>query len=482
MAANSENRQPRVAILGGGISGLAAAHRLTEIAPHIQATLFEASSRLGGILQTQQRGDYLIERSADMFTTREPWALDLCRRVGLADELIATDQRYRRALIVFRGRLHPVPEGFQLLTPSKLWPMAKSPLLYTAGKLRMAGEYFIPPRKSGDDESLAAFVRRRLGNEAFERLVQPLVGGIYTADPEKLSMAATLPQFLEMERCHGGLLRSILKSPQKPAATKNEGSGARYGLFLGLRKGMSQLVDAVAARLPSDCVQLNTRVQAVSRTEQGWQVAFEDSRPAVTFDAVIYALPGASQGLLRLVDDPLSALVGRIERAGCSVVALGYRRSQFKHPLDAFGFVVPAIEKRRMIAASFGSVKFAGRAPADRVLIRTFIGGALQPQLAELPDDELIALVREELGKLLGASGEPEISEVFRWPNAMPQYHVGHLDLVAQIEARVAQVPGFALAGNAYRGVGIPFCIRSGEQAAEQIADSVAVEFRAPLH
>ena len=475
-------RRPRVAVLGGGISGLAAAHRLTEIAPQIQVTLFEASSRLGGILQTEQRGDYLIERSADMFTTREPWALDLCRRVGLADELIETDERYRRAMIVFRGRLHPVPEGFQLLTPSKLWPIAKSPLLSAAGKLRMAGEFFIPPRKSEGDESLAAFVRRRLGNEAFERLVQPLVGGIYTADPEKLSMAATLPQFLEMERRHGSLLRAILKSPKKPAAIENEGSGARYGLFLGLRKGMSQLVDAVAARLPSACVQLDTRVQAISRTEAGWQLALGDGLPAQTFDAVIYALPSSSHELLRMVDDPLAALVGRIERASCSVVALGYRRSQFQHPLDAFGFVVPAIEKRRIIAASFGSVKFTGRAPADRVLMRVFVGGALQPQLATLPYDELIAIVLEELGELLGVSGEPEISEVIRWPNAMPQYHVGHLDLVAQIEARVAQVPGFALAGNAYRGVGIPFCIRSGEQAAERIVDSVAVEFRAVLH
>lgn len=465
----------RVAILGGGISGLAAAHRLTEIAPHLHVTLFEAQSRLGGILQTVQRGGYLIERSADMFTTREPWALDLCRRVGLADELIETDQRYRKALIVSRGRLHPVPDGFQLLTPSKLWPMAASPLLSAAGKLRMAGEYLIPPRKTHDDESLASFVRRRLGPEAFDRLIQPLVGGIYTADPEKLSMAATLPQFLEMERRNGGLLRSVLKLPKKTAEAKNEGSGARYGMFLAPRQGMSQLVEAIAARLPPDCVQLNAAVQTVSRTQNGgWQVQFASNRPAESFDALIYALPGSAHQMLQGVDEPLATLVGSIEYAGCSVVVLGYRRSQIKHPLTAFGFVVPRIEKRRVIAGSFASVKFAGRAPEDRVLIRVFIGGALQPELARLPDNELLTIAREELGALLGVSGEPEVGEVVRWLGAMPQYHVGHLDLVGQIETRVAEIPRFALAGNAYRGVGIPFCIRSGEQAAEGIAQSLS--------
>lgn len=463
----------RIAVLGGGISGLAAAHRLTEIAPHVAVRLFESQPRLGGILETVRRGDYLIERSADMFTTREPWALDLCKRVGLTDELIETDQRYRKALIVFGGKLHPVPDGFQLMTPSKLWPMATSPLLSATGKLRMAGEYLVPPRKSRNDESLASFVRRRFGPEAFERLVQPLVGGIYTADPEKLSMAATLPQFLEMERRHGGLLRSILKAPAKKEG-QAEGSGARYGQFLAPRQGMSQLVDAVASRLPTDCVQLQAKVQQVSRIQSGqWHVDVEGQAPQV-FEGLIYALPVSSSALLRGIDQPLGTLLEQITCASCSIVVLGYRRSQIKHPLNAFGFVVPAIEKRKVIAGSFASVKFPGRAPDDRVLIRVFIGGALQPDLATLPDDELTRIASDELNALLGASGKAEISEVVRWLNAMPQYHVGHLDLVAQIEARVVEIPGFALAGNAYRGVGVPFCIRSGEQAAERVVEQLA--------
>jgi oxygen-dependent protoporphyrinogen oxidase len=464
----------RVAILGGGISGLAAAHRLTEIAPQCEVRLFEAQERLGGILQTIRRGDYLIERSADMFTTREPWALDLCKRVALADELIETDQRFRKALIVFRGKLYPVPEGFQLLTPSKLWPMAASPLLSTTGKLRMAGEYLVPPRRTPGDESLASFVRRRLGPEAFERLVQPLVGGIYTADPEKLSMAATLPQFLEMERRNGGLLRSILKVPAK-RERQDEGSGARYGQFLAPRQGMSQLVDAVAARLPAGCVKLQMRVDALAKVNDQWMLTLSNGATEA-FDAVIFALPTSKHPLLTAVDAALATLLSQIEHASCSVVVLGYRRSQIKHPLNAFGFVVPAIEKRKVIAGSFASIKFPGRAPDDRVLIRVFIGGALQPELARWPEDELISLAQAELAALIGASGEPEVAEVVRWLDAMPQYHVGHLDLVAQIESRAAEIPRFALAGNAYRGVGIPFCIRSGEQAAERVIDRLALE------
>jgi protoporphyrinogen/coproporphyrinogen III oxidase len=464
----------RIAVLGGGITGLAAAHRLVEIAPQAEVVLFEAENRLGGILETVQRGEYLVERSADMFTTREPWALDLCRRVGLADELIETDPRYRKALIVFRGKLYPVPEGFQLLAPSKLWPLATSPLLSAAGKLRMAGEIFVPARRNGGDESLASFVRRRLGREAFERLVQPLVGGIYTADPEKLSMAATLPQFLEMERKHGSLLRGILKSRSNESASPkvSNDSGARYGQFLAPRRGMSQIIRAIADRLPAGSVRTGVRVTGISRQENAWRVQASD-QPAESFDALIYALPAYTRELLRQVDEPLAEKAAQIEHAGCSVVLLGYRRQDVEHPLNAFGFVAPAIERRRVIAGSLASVKFAGRAPDDRVLLRVFIGGALQPELALLPDEDLIAIAREELRSLLGVRGEAEFAEVARWLGKMPQYHVGHLDRVAQIEARAAEIPKFALAGNAYRGVGIPFCIRSGEQAAERIAEQL---------
>jgi oxygen-dependent protoporphyrinogen oxidase len=237
---------------------------------------------------------------------------------------------------------------------------------------------------------------------------------------------------------------------------------------------MSQLVAAIATRLPAGTVQLDRRVNHIARGDNTWQVALDDGS-SLTFDALIYALPAYTHTLLSQADETLGKLVSRIEHAGCSVVMLGYRKSQVKHPLTAFGFVVPAVERRRVIAGSLASVKFAGRAPDDRVLMRLFIGGALQPELARLPDDELLALARRELADLLGVSGEPDFGEVVRWLGVMPQYHVGHLDHVAQIESRAAELPRFGLAGNAYRGVGIPFCIRSGEQAAQHVAAQLGV-------
>jgi protoporphyrinogen/coproporphyrinogen III oxidase len=466
-------RPRRVAVIGGGISGLAAAHRVTELDAAAEVTLLGASSRVGGILQTDRRDGWLIERSADMFTTREPWALDLSRRVGIADELIETDARYRRAFVVCRGKLVPVPEGFTLMSPAKIWPIVKTPLLSPLGKLRLAWEYFTPARPDNADESLESFVVRRFGREAFDRLIQPLIGGIYTADPTKLSMAATLPQFLELERKHGSLIRGMgRKGPENRGQGTGGTSGARYGLFVAPREGMQRLVDAVVARLPAGCVRLNSPVERIERGAP-WRLFVRGQEAPELFDEVILAAPGAvSSRLLRMVDAELASLIERIPHAGCSVAVLGVRRDQVKHPLDGFGFVVPTVEKRRIIAGSMASVKFPGRAPEGKVLLRVFVGGALQPELGELPDDEIRQLVLDELRELIGLSGEPEFCEVVRWLGMMPQYHVGHLDLVAKIEARAAAIPHFALAGNAYRGVGIPFCIHSGEQAAERITQS----------
>jgi oxygen-dependent protoporphyrinogen oxidase len=456
-------------VIGAGISGLAAAHRIFELQPQAKVCVFEAKDRAGGILETIRSGDYLIERSADMFTTREPWALDLAKRVGLEHELLNTNESNRKALIVHRGRLHAVPEGFTLMSPTKIWPIASSPLLSWSGKLRMAMEWFVKPRVDGQDESLADFTRRRLGKEAFERLVQPLVGGIYTADPEKLSMASTMPQFVEMEKKFGSLLRGMLRSSNPKTAAQESHSGVRYGQFVAPRLGMQQLIDALVARLPSGVLRLRTAVTHLEQTaDQQWKLSMNQGASEL-FSAVVYALPGSASALLGAVDQELMRLVQRVPQAGCSVVVLGFKRSAIKHPLNAFGFVVPAIEKRQIIAGSFASNKFPGRAPSDRVLMRVFIGGALQPELAELPDERLIEIAQQELGELLGITSEPEVCSVVRWLGAMPQYHVGHAQLAEQISTRAAAIPNFTLAGNLYRGVGIPFCVRSGEQAAETL-------------
>jgi oxygen-dependent protoporphyrinogen oxidase len=472
---NHSAPRKRVVVVGGGISGLAAAHRLTELDPALDVTLLEAGPRTGGVIHTIHRDGLLVEQSADNFITSVPWAVDLCRRVGLADALVPTAGERRSALVVHRGQLVRVPAGFMLLAPARLWPLVTTPLLSPWGKLRLLAEYFVPRRSSAGDESLASFARRRLGREAFERIVQPLVGGIYTADPEKLSLHATLPRFVDMERRYGSLIRGALAT--RTDADQGHESGARYGLFVAPREGLSSLVDAIAARLPPGCVRLNSPVERIAAAGDGtWTVTIGGAeRSVMACDALIVAA-GAPQAavLLRELDPMLAVELARIEYAGTSIVWLVYRRDQIAHPLDGFGFVVPAVEKRRILAGSFASVKFPGRAPEGMVLVRVFIGGACQRDLADLPDDELRKITTEELRDLLGTSGEPQLAGVVRWPRSMPQYHVGHAALVSAIERRISHWPTLALAGNAYHGVGIPNCIHSGETAAERIAVQLA--------
>jgi oxygen-dependent protoporphyrinogen oxidase len=500
----------RIAIIGGGISGLAAAHRVAELEPTAEVVLFERGDRLGGIVRTIRKGGFLIETSADSFITSVPSGIDLCRRIGFADQLIPTEPQHRGAMVVCRGKLERVPDGFVLMAPQRLGPVLRSPILSLRGKLRLASERFVKARADGGDESLASFARRRLGREAFERLVQPLVGGIYTADPEKLSLAATLPRYLDMERQHGGLIRAARAQRKAGGRSQRSGirdqesgvggqesgsgfrddSGARYSMFVAPREGLSSFAEALAARFPAGCVQLNCAIERMERVGDRWRLLHRptvsvgsgqlarslkpetDALPTDTvglYNAVIVAASApAAANLLQTVDKPLAAELSAIEYAGSAIVVLGYDRSQIAHPLDSFGFVVPAIEKRRILSASFSSVKFSGRAPAGKMLVRVFLGGALQPEMLELPDDQLHRIAEEELRDLLGISGAPCLSLVFRWPRAMPQYHLGHLDRLRRINDRLTQLPGLALAGNAYEGVGIPQCIRSGEQAAEK--------------
>jgi oxygen-dependent protoporphyrinogen oxidase len=500
---------PRVAVIGGGISGLSAAHRIHELAPHAAITLFEASARLGGVLQTQRRDGYLIERSADMFITRDPWALELCRRIGFSDQLINTNSQYRKAFVAHRGRLVEVPEGFTLMSPARVWPVVRTPLLSWGGKMRLAAEYFVPRRKDERDESLREFSVRRFGREAYERLIQPLIGGIYTADPTKLSMDATMRQFVEMERKYGSLIRGMRAAARGPtpgtpshsgghaatptgsahsgsqpqldgsrksgaAASGAAASGARYGLFVAPRDGMTSMIEAIAARLPAGALRVHAPVSAIQRvSEREWMVTSgRPEEPARTepFDAVIVACPAPRAATLINPWAPeLGREVGAIPVAGAAIVVAAYRRQDVAHPLDGFGFVVPLVERLRILSGSFGSVKFDGRAPDDMVLTRVFLGGACQPELLALDDRDLKTTAHEELGKLLGIRAAPAFAEVVRWEGTMPQYHVGHLDRVAKIEKLTAEIPRFALAGNAYRGVGIPFCVRSGERAATEV-------------
>lgn len=463
-------------MIGGGFSGLAAAHRLQELCARDQRpldlVLFESAARLGGVVGTRSIAGYRVELGADSFITNKPWAIDLCRRLGIEDRLISTDPKFRRSLVLRKGKPVPVPEGFQLLSPVNVGAVMRSPIFSWPGKLRIALEYVLPRGRSQADESLASFVRRRFGREALERLVQPLVGGIYTSDPEKLSLQATMPRFLEMEREHGSLIRALRRQRARGEEDVTTASGARYGLFMTPSGGITDLVEALSSKVAKDAnVHFETEIQALAPEADGRGFVLDlPSGAKDSFDAVVVALPAyRTAELIAGFAGQASEALRQTEYASTAIVVSGHKLSDVRHPLDAFGLVVPAIEKRKILAVSFTSRKFPGRAPEDCVQLRTFVGGAMQPELMQLSDAEMITLVRTELESILGVTWKPDFTVVARWMRSMPQYHVGHLDCVAEVERALAGFPNLALAGNAYHGVGIPDCIHSGEQAAERL-------------
>lgn len=464
----------RIAVVGGGIAGLAAAHRLVELAgEHVEPTLFEAGARLGGVLHTVHEQGFQVETSADNFITTIPWGLDLCRRLGLSDQLVQTNPARRRTYVVRKGRLHLLPDGFMMMAPTRMWPLAITPILSPLGKLRAAVEYFLPPRCDDADESMAGFIRRRLGREVFERLVEPLVSAVYAADLEKLSVEATLSRFRQMEREHGSLIRAMRRQmkARKHQAKATE-SGPRYSMFVTLRHGLSSLVAAIAERLPPGAVRLETPVEKIERHSGGWQLTLggRGAGAAERFDAVIVASPSqVAASLLKPIDARLGGLLATIEHSGTAIVSVAYERDQVAHPLDAMGVVIPAIERSPILAISLSSQKYPHRAPEGKVLLRTFVGGARHPEMTDLDDRELCRRVLAAMTPLLGIRGKPVYTTIARWPGTMPQYHVGHKDLVAAIRQRVADLPGLDLAGNAYQGVGIPDCIHAGQKAAERV-------------
>ena len=468
MRGMSASEVRRIAVLGGGISGLAAALRLRERSPDCQVMVFEAGPRAGGVISTIHRDGYQVEQSADNFITTAPWGLELCEQLGLTEQLVETNSKFRRTFVVRRGRLHQLPDGFLMMAPTRLWPIVATPILSPLGKIRAAMEYFIPPRRDEADESMAQFVRRRLGRETFDRLVEPLISAVYAADMEKLSVKATLSRFRDMETQHGSLIRAMRRQTREHPNGKPE-SGARYSLFVTLATGLSTLVDAMVARLPADALRLNCPIEKIERTENCWRV-WPAGEAAIDVDAVIVATPAhRATSLLAGVDAELAAELGQIEYSGTAIVSLGYDIKQIGHKLDGMGAVVPAIENSPILACSFSSQKYPHRAPPGKTLLRVFVGGARRPELAETPDAELLPLVLDKLRPLLGITGPPEFCDIAHWPRTMPQYHIGHQERVARIEVRLARLPGLKLAGSAYRGVGVPDCIRSGQIAAEQL-------------
>jgi oxygen-dependent protoporphyrinogen oxidase len=469
----------RIIVIGGGIAGLAATHRLIELKKEksldIAVVLLEASGRLGGPIATERVGDFLIEAGPDSFITEKPWALRLCERLGLTSRLTSTQAAHQRIYIVHNGRLEPLPEGFFLLAPTRFWPFVQTPLFSLTGKLRMAADIFLPRSALNGDESLGAFVRRRFGAEALERVAQPLVGGIYAADPDQLSLGATMPRFKEMERIHRSIILAMVAEQKRRARNRETGSGARWSLFVTLAGGMQEVVDRIASRLPEGCVSLNTPIKRlIRRTDKELWTLTTAANESYEVDGVILATPSfQTADLLGGFASGAADDLKQITYASTATVSIAFRQKDFPRPLDSFGFVVPVIESRKIMACTFSSLKYPGRAPEGYVLLRVFVGGSLQPRLYQDADATMERNVRDELASLLGVIAEPVFSRIWRHPNSMPQYHVGHEARIQRIEAQLAKFPSLGLAGSAYHGVGIADCVRTGEEAAERVVNHI---------
>ncbi len=467
-------RRYRVVVIGGGISGLAAAFHLQELAASreasIDVTLVERSTRVGSALDTVRKDGFIAETGVDSFLSEKPWALALAERLHLNSELIGTNESVRKTCVVRAGRLVEIPEGFSLLAPTRLVPLIKTPLFSLRGKLRIALEPLVPRKPGQEDESLASFVIRRFGRETFDRIAQPLVGGISTADPNQLSIQATMPRFPDMERRYGSVIRGLWSAQKTRPQQARSANGIRSSLFVSFRDGMQTLVDALAARL-AGFIRLGAEAVALTRGPEGagWRVRLSDD-DYLEADAVICAAPAfAAARLLRPHEPLLAERLDGISYGSAATVNIAFSERDFRRVPQSLGFVVPIGERRKIIAATFSSLKFARRAPEGAIMTRAFIGGTLHSEMMHLDDAAMVAAVRDEFRDLLGVTAEPQWTWVRRWPDSMPQYLVGHLERVAEIERRLASLPGVALAGSAYRGVGVPDCVRSGEQAAEAV-------------
>ena len=471
MVNRSKNKQ-HIVIIGGGLAGLSAAEWLLRQKLPPKVTIVESSDRLGGVIETVNQGEWLIERSADSFLSVRPEGIELVERLGITKELISINPEARRALIWSsqkgsdRGALLPVPQGFRLLAPGRIIPFMRSNILSYFGRLRVAGERFIPRRSHNNlDESLESFAVRRLGQEAFDKLVQPLVSGIWTADPRRLSMAAACPEFLKMEQDWG----SLTKGEKKRVALANntcDSSGARYGQFVSFKSGMQTLIDALESRLRNAGVLVvQDRVRSLQRDGSEWQVALGNQ--SIRADGVVLGVPASTAAtMVSMMSPNLSSELKMIEFSGAAVVSLGFDRRDVSHALQAAGMIIPKVAGKRILAASFSSSKFPGRAPSGAVLIRTFIGGALDTSITALTDEEVIEKVLIDLRTTIGLHGSPSIVQVDRWHRSMPQYNLGHVERIKKIRQAEEKLPFFGLAGSAYEGVGIPQVILSGQTAA----------------
>lgn len=464
-----------VVIVGGGIAGLATAFYLQkkshEAGLPVDYTLVESKPRLGGKIITKTVNDFVIEGGPDSFVTIKPWGTQLCKDLNLEQELIPTNDQSNNVYIVNKGKLVKFPSGYRLTVPTEFIPFALSPLISPMGKLRMAMDLVTPPRAETGDESLADFIRRRLGNEALDKIAGPIMAGIYSADPERLSMQSTFPQFLEMERQHGSLIKAMQQAKKKRRSAKAS-NGHRPPMFTSLKGGMTTLVEALTRRLEGELA-VGQRVTRIRRRSTDFEVVLNNPMAqSIAADAVALATPAyVTADLVESFAPQLAVMLREIRYVSTATVSLGYRRADVidQHSFNGFGFLIPRSEDRRIRGCTWTSTKFDHRAPEDDILLRVFVGGAGHEEVVGLPDHELFALVQREIAEIMGVTAKPVVREVFRWIKGNPQYDVGHLDRVSMMEQLAGNCPGLYLTGSAFRGIGIPDCIKSALKTADDI-------------
>lgn len=447
----------RCIVIGGGITGLSAALRLRDAQGPGNVVLLEASDRLGGKIRTERQDGFVIEAGPDSFLASKTGGLALCRELGLDQRLTSTRPARRRAFVKRRGRLYPLPAGFSGLVPVRVLPLLTSGTISFRGGVRAALEVLVPRREGEGDESVGAFVRRRFGREAYEHLIEPLLSGIYAGDGDTLSLQSTFPQLRAMERTHGSVIRAMLASSRHPASVAG---------FVTLPLGLTELVDALRARLEGLTIKTNEPVHHVQRTTFGYEVVLSNGDRLESRSVVLAAPADRASRILAGLDDELARLLRAIPHVSTAIVTLAFRRDDLKRIPAGHGYVSPRVEGGSVVACSISSHKFDGRASHDALLLRCFLGRAGADEVAAMPDATLLQIVRAELSAVFGIDAPPILSRVVRWPAGLPQYTLGHAERLAGIEERLRSFAGLQLAGASYHGIGIPDCIVSGFAAA----------------
>ena len=456
------NYSKNALIIGGGITGLAAAYRLQQQNPTWSITLIEQANYLGGKIQTEQTDGFILEAGPDCFLSRKPRGIGLCEELGISTELVGRNPRYAKTYVLRHGRLHRLPEGLTGMIPTNLQALTKSTLLSSAGQARVAQELTLPPQIGDTDESVANFIRRRLGDEAFDNLIEPLMGGIYAGQAHQLSLAATFPQLRQLETKHGSLIKGLTNRPATAKPT--------HPPFVSFPQGMGHLVKTIISHLDKVEICLNTTVTAVTHTHNHYHITTNSPTGEQNYQTpiIIFALPAhVLSHLLMNIDNNLAHTFAQIPYASSVLVNLAFAEKDLPQPLDGYGYVIPSIEQREALACTWTWHKWHNRAPQGQALIRVYLGRYGQADVTQYDDKKLLQMAHTELAETLSITAVPQFHRIHRWPLAMPQYNMGHLNRLEKIEARLSQHPGLFVAGAAYRGVGIPDCIHSGEVAAK---------------